>query len=75
MIDNLDTEETNHTYIEPKLIYNEEEDKKDKGYYEQEIVVEDTDTETFKILNPNKGYAIKISITIYFYIFYLLCLL
>ena len=80
MIDNLSTEEENHTYIEPQLIYNENENYDPELPYEAEIVFidyidKDTDTETFKIVNPPNGYAIKISISIYIYIFFSLFLL
>ena len=66
MIDNLDTEEENHTYIEPQIIYNKEEDK-----IVPEPETNDIGTDIF--WNP-PIYAIKINISIYFYIFYLLFL-
>ena len=81
MIDNLDTEEADYTYVEPQLKYNEEEDKKDNEVIPEPSFgsvadnIDDTDTETFIILPTPKGYAIKLSISIYFYIFYLLFLI
>ena len=82
MIDNLDEEEADYTYVEPQLKYNEEEDKKDyedipEPSFDLEIDnIDDTDTDTdFIIMPPRKGYAIKLSISIYFYILYLLFLL
>jgi len=71
MIDNLSTEEENHTYIEPPFIFIEEEEKEEEE--------EENDPEPFSDINrpikPSSGYTIKISILIYFYIFYLLFLL